>query len=142
MNAMSQGRIRFRNGALKAGELGYALRDELLAAKGVLDVQLNKRIGSMLVLFDKARITAETILKRIAAHLDIDLAKVREGLNNMNRIIGSRAARRNVKIGMGVALGTAMASLAYSGRWHAVAGSVFMLFLGTHLYQNRRTLTS
>ncbi|MFV0347264.1 MAG: HMA2 domain-containing protein [Halodesulfovibrio sp.] len=142
MHAMSQGRIRFRNGALKVGELGYSLRDELLAAKGILDVQLNKRIGSMLVLFDKARIKAEAIFKRIAEFLHIDVVKVQEGLSSFNRAFGSRAARRNVKLGMGLALGTAIGALAYSGRWHAVAGGAFLTLLGGHLYQNRRTLMS
>ncbi len=142
MQAMAHGRIRFRNGALKVGEMGYALRDELLAAKGVLDVQFNKRIGSMLVLFDKARISAEHILARIADTLHIDVTKVRAGLTTFNRAIGSRKARRNVKLGMGLSLGTAIGALALSNRWHAVAGTAFLTLLGTHLYQNRRTLTS
>ncbi len=138
---VAEGRIRIRNAALKVGEMGYALRDELLAAKGVLDVQVNKRIGSMLVLYDKARISAESILQRVATALHVDLDKVRAGLSNINRKLVSREGRRYVKAGMGASLGIAMGALAVSGRWHILAGTVFLGCLGAHLYQNRRTLT-
>jgi len=134
------GRIRFRHGALKVGEKATALRDSLLDAKGVLDVQINKRVGSALVLYDKAKLKLENVLNVIAEALGIDMEKVRAGVSRLSQKVNSRKGRRYVKRGMMGAGVTSLALLTFSETGHAVAGSVMLACAAVHLYQNRRTL--
>jgi copper chaperone CopZ len=134
------GRIRFRNEALKVAEFAYAVRDSLLEVKGVAQVQINRRIGSILVLFDRTKVTAEGILTRIAESLGIDVEKVKNGASDVKKALTSREGRRYVKRGMLVSLATALGVLVVSERAHVAAGVVFVHLLALHLYQNKRTL--
>ncbi|WP_018123753.1 HMA2 domain-containing protein [Desulfovibrio oxyclinae] len=138
--AATQGRIRFRNEALKVAEFGYTLRDALLEAKGVVQVQVNKRIGSILILFDKTKISTEKILKTIADALGIDLAKVKSGMNDVQKALAGRKGRRLVKRGMLASIAAALGIVYFSEKWHVVAGVAFVHFLALHLYQNKKTL--
>lgn len=140
MHTATQGRIRFRNEALKVAEFGYTVRDALLEAKGVVQVQVNRRVGSLLVLFDKTRISAERILERIARSLGVDPDKVRDGAAGVQRALASRKGRRYVKRGMMASLAAALGIVLVSEKWHVAAGVVFVHLLAAHMYQNRRTL--
>lgn len=142
MNAVAdQGRIRFRNESLKVAEFAYGIRDSLLEVKGVIQVQVNKRIGSILILFDKTKVSAENILSKVAEGLGIDMAKVKENVSNMKKALNGRNGRKYVKRGMGGALAAALGIVYFSEKWHVAAGIVFIHMLALHLYQNRRTLT-
>ena len=134
------GRIRFRNGALKAAGFANTVRDALLDAKGVLEVQVNRRVGSLLVLFDKGRISGEKILSTVAESLGVDLDKLRAQAASMKKSITSPDGRRNVKRGMMASLAVGLAMLVFSERLHAAAGLAFVALLAAHLYQNKRTL--
>ncbi|CCH50186.1 HMA2 domain-containing protein [Pseudodesulfovibrio piezophilus] len=141
MNAVAEeGRIRFRNEALKVADFGYKVRDSLLEVKGVIQVQVNKRVGSILILFDKTKITAENILTKIAEGLGIDMNKVKANMASAQKTLNGRKARRYVKRGLAASLIAAIGIVYYSERWHVVAGSAFLSLLGMHIYQNRRTL--
>lgn len=140
MTAAAQGRIRFRNEALKAAEFAYTVRDALLEVKGVLQVQVNKRIGSMLVLYDKTKISAENILNKIADALGVDMEKVNKGVQNMRKALTGPKGRRYVKRGMFASLAAALGIVCFSEKWHVAAGIVFVHLLAAHLYQNKRTL--
>ena len=136
----ASGRIRFRNEALKVAEFGMTVRDALLEAKGVLEVQVNRRIGSLLVIFDKSRINAEKILTRIADALGVDLDKMKKQAQQLQRTISGRDARKYVKRGLLASLGLALGVVFLSEEWHVAAGTAFVGLLAAHLYQNRRTL--
>lgn len=138
--AAAQGRIRFRNEALKVAEFGYTIRDSLLELKGVMQVQVNKRIGSILILFDKTKVSADKILNRIAESLGVDMAKVKKSVGDMQKALTGKKGRTYVKRGMMAALGTALGVLLISEKWHAIAGAAFVSMLALHLYQNKRTL--
>ncbi|WP_319581964.1 HMA2 domain-containing protein [uncultured Pseudodesulfovibrio sp.] len=141
MNAATpQGRIRFRNEALKVAEFGYSIRDSLLELKGVVQVQVNKRIGSILILFDKTKVSTDKILNRIAESLGIDMAKVRKSVGDMQKVITGKKGRTYVKRGMMATMGAALGVLFISEKWHALAGAAFVSMLALHLYQNKRTL--
>lgn len=138
--AIPQGRIRFRNEALKLGEFAYTVRDSLLEVKGVIQVQVNKRVGSILILFDKTKTNAEKILNRIAGALGVDMEKVKADLSNVRKKLTGVKGRRYVKRGMFGALAAALGIVFFSEKMHVAIGVVFVHLLALHLYQNKRTL--
>ncbi|QJB56964.1 HMA2 domain-containing protein [Pseudodesulfovibrio sp. zrk46] len=138
--AVIQGRIRFRNEALKVAEFGYAVRDSLLELKGVVQVQVNKRIGSILILFDKTKVSTESILKKIAEALGVDMNKVKTNVSNMQKAMTGKKARTYVKRGLLTSIAAALGVVYFSEKWHVVAGVAFVHLLALHLYQNKRTL--
>lgn len=141
MNATATaGRLRVRNGALKSNELATCVKEKLFEAKGVLEVQVNRRVGSVLVLFDKARISVERVMGRIATALGMDTKKLSAKAQSAQKAISGKKGRRYVKRGMIVALAAALGVVAYSEKWHVIAGGAFLTLLGAHLYQNRRTV--
>ena len=135
------GRMRIRNSALTIKEKAESACARVKGMSGVLDVTLNERIGSMLVLFDDAKVKAEALLCNIAGALGIDVEALRESAQKLNRFIGSREGRRYVKRGMMGAGAVGLGMLAFSEKAHALAGAAFLGLAITHMYQNRRTLT-
>lgn len=140
--AEAQGRIRFRDELLKVEEKAATAKESLLKTKGVVEVAINQRVGSLLVLFDKSKVMADHLLLRLAECLGIDPARIKAGLTRVSRTVTSRRARRIVKLGMLGAGITTLTLLAYSEKGHAIAGGIWVSLMGAHLYQNRRTLFS
>jgi hypothetical protein len=138
--SMTQGRLRLRSGALKVEEIAREARERLLDLKGVVEVQVNQRVGSLLVFYDKARIGAEALLRRAAELLHVDLERLRAGVARADKALRTPQARRAVKAGMAGALILAVGALAVSGKAHAGAGVLFLALGGVHMVQNRRTL--
>lgn len=138
--AAIQGRIRFRNEALKVAEFGYAVRDALLEIKGVVQVQVNKRIGSILILFDKAKVSADSILTKLAEALGVDMSKVKENAAKVKKSFIGIKGRRYVKRGLLASIAAALGIVYFSEKWHVAAGVVFVHLLALHLYQNKKTL--
>ncbi len=138
--AMAPGRIRFRNEALKVAELGFTVRDSLLELKGVAQVQVNKRIGSILILFDKTKISTEKILTKIAEALGVDMEKVKQNVSNLQKELTTPKARKYVQRGLMASIAAALGIVYFSEKWHVAAGVVFVHLLALHLYQNKRTL--
>lgn len=136
----TNGRVRVRHGALKNPDRAGEVRGKLLEFKGVLDAQVNRRVGSLLVTFDKAKVSMEKILARVAEILHLDIQALRGRMAKVNKAVTSPKARRWTKRGMAGTLGGALAVVAYSEKYHVVAGGAFLGLLGLHLYQNRRTL--
>lgn len=138
--SMTQGRLRLRSGALKVEDVAREARERLLDLKGVLEVQVNRRVGSLLVFYDKARIGAEALLARVAELLHVDLERLKAGVARADKALRTPEARRAVKRGMAGALVLAVGALAVSGKAHAGAGALFLALAGVHVFQNRRTL--
>jgi len=138
--AETQGRIRFRNEALKVAEFGYTVRDSLLELKGVVQVQVNKRIGSILILFDKTKITTEKILTKVAETLGVDMKKVKSSVSNMKKALTGKKGRTYVKRGLIASMAAALGIVYFSEKWHVITGVAFVHLLALHLYQNKRTL--
>jgi len=138
--AAAQGRIRFRNEALQVAEFGYAVRDSLLEIKGVVQVQVNKRIGSILILFDKTKVSAEKILNSIAESLGVDMAKVKKNVSNMQKALTGKKGRTYVKRGLLASMAALLGIVYFSEKWHVAAGVAFVHLLALHLCQNKRTL--
>ena len=138
--AETNGRFRVRDEALKIEEKAAAAKESLLKTKGVVEVAVNKLVGSILVLFDKTKVKAEQLFTKLGECLGINIARVKKGLSCFNRTITGRKARRIVKFSMIGAGVTTLTLLAYSEDKHAIAGMVWVSLMVAHLYQNKRTL--
>lgn len=136
----TEGRIRFRDAALKAEDISNTVREALLKTTGVLRVEANRRIGSLLVLYDKACLTVKGILEKVAQALGVDIEKVRSDLKKLEKTISTPQYRRYVKRGMLGTLGVALGVVFFWEGLHVAAGAVFTALLAAHLYQNRKTL--
>ena len=142
MEATAQGRIRYRSDSLKIKEKAESVKDTLEQTAGVIKVSVSKRVGSVLIFFDKAKIKAEQLLKKVAECLHINTEKITVCLRQLNSKITGRTGRRVVKRGMLGAGVVTLGLLMYSDDWHAVGGVVWASLMAVHLYQNKRTLFS
>lgn len=133
-------RFRFRCESLKLEERANAVKDALTKTKGVAEITINKRIGSLLVLFDQAKVQAEQLFSTIARCLGMEPGQVKNKLSSFNLKITSKKGRRVVKRGMMAAGITTLMLLTVSEDKHAIAGVVWLSLIAAHLYQNRRTL--
>ena len=138
--SMIDGRIRFRHRALKDEGRATVMHDRLHELKGVHEVSINRRIGSLLVIFENTEVSADVVLKAVGKVLRINSVRFKDELQKLDRTMSSQAGRRYVKRGMLTALGTAFFLLLLADDYHPLGGAAFVTLLAAHLYQNRRTL--
>jgi len=136
----SSARVRFRCKSLRIDEKILAVKKLLLETQGVLEVAFNKRIGSVLVIFDKTATSAEQIVQKITKSLNIDLEKIQESLKNTHKSFFSKRARTLVKRTMMTAGAASIFALFYSGGKHIFYGRIWLTAMMLHAYQNKRTI--
>lgn len=151
------GRVRIRAEALK----DPALMDQVLAAlgarDGILSATPNPRTGSVLVLYDPAAVSRETLLTAALA-LEEQLRSLEEaGANRKGATLLSRLRRgeswrgkRNGRLspltprGESALMGALYLLTAVTGfgsrRTHVILGAAFAALAGIHLYDRRRCL--
>lgn len=134
------GRIRFRHRALKNEDRAVVVQESLHELKGVREVAINRRIGSLLVLFENAETSAEEVLKAIGKVLRINREWFKQEVKKLDRVLSSPKTRRYIKRGMLAALGTALLLALLADDYHPLGGAAFVTLLTMHLIQNRRTL--
>ena len=155
--SLLDGRVRIRDEGLKKGPLATRVREALLAAPGVSAVEVNPRVGSLLVLYSAAVTAAEKILKKLAQLLGSEV----ESSGGANRVEseqgrarvfaklqfpwrtpqaeGSVLKRRVLNnIGMLAALTASMvAAIFHLKKLHILTGIIFLFLFGDHFYQRR-----
>jgi hypothetical protein len=152
------GRLRLRDRALRGDARLDALGASVACWRGVADVEVNSRAGSLLIRYDAARLRPAMCEARAVAAVEKMLAA--------NAQDGTReSAKENAKVGAGETVvqphhpgGTPrvranrwakrgmLASLAVSlllagagrKRWHALTGVLFLHALAAHLWVHRR----
>lgn len=134
------GRLRLRDTLFRGFDEQAPLREKLLALKGVLEVRINRRVGSLLVIFDKTRLHVDELLKTISHALAVDAQKLTKTASSLQKTLCSPTGRRFVKRGMMLTLGAGIFFLPFSEDAHAVAGTAFVALLAGHLYGYRKTL--
>lgn len=138
--SMIDGRIRFRHRTLKGEGYAATMHDRLYELKGVRDVSINSRIGSLLVLFSNTEISAEEVLKVIGKVLRINCEWFKQEVQKLDLVMSSPKTRRYIKRGLLAALGTTLLLALLADDYHPFGGAAFMTLLTMHLIQNRRTL--
>ncbi|MCG8617102.1 MAG: hypothetical protein MI802_12855 [Desulfobacterales bacterium] len=134
-----QSRFRLRNPMLKNADVAEEFSERLDVLSGVSRVEVNPRVGSLLVVFDAEEATADEILSQISAKTGVNCSTWLTR-RKCGRASGKQAMRRNVKLGLAASLGGTVLALAVSDKTHALGGMVFLSFLVAHSFQNRRSL--
>ncbi len=135
-----QHRFRLRNPLLKNKEAAKKLAENTSTVQGVSRVEVNIRVGSLLVIYNPAGTTAENILDQMSEKTGLNCKKWLITHPRRPSFQQKRTIKRYVKLGLAASLGGTIGTLAISGKTHALAGSVFFCFLFVHSYQHRRTL--
>lgn len=129
------GRIRIRDPLLRKRAVLEQLLPLLENQPGIESLKANPAAGSLVILT-----TPGTLMETVETQLDEALA---QALGAARKIVHTRSANlhRYTKIGMLGSLGASMALIAAGQKkGHALTGSVFLGFLGLHLYHYRRNL--
>lgn len=141
------GRIRIRDEKLRREAVAGRVRDALAATPGVSDVEVNPRVGSVLVIYSPAVTEGNKILSDVSELLgsvsgeegaSVAPAKV---CPRISLSLSPRVKRNVVNIGMLSALVLSLAALLFHlKKLHYLAGIVFVALFGDHLYERRQLL--
>ncbi|MHB8786961.1 MAG: HMA2 domain-containing protein [Thauera sp.] len=133
----SPGRVRIRDLALRDHHRIEQFEAQLRRIEGIQELQSNPAAGSVVVLYDRARLDALELESRIDELVDRVLATPRSPARRSLR----NRANRIAKVGMLGSLGASLA-LAATGnkRWHALSGGGFVACLGVHITLHRKAL--
>lgn len=138
--SMIDGRIRFRHRALRVPGRADAMQERLHELNGVREVSINRRIGSLLVLFENSEVSAKEVLNTIGKVLRINREWFKNEVQKLDRAMSSPKMRRYIKRSMLAALLTALLLALLADDYHPFGGAAFVTLLTMHLIQNRRTL--
>ena len=145
--SLVDGRIRIRDSQLRKTSVVEAIRENLLANPGIGEVAANLRIGSLLIIYDRAATNIDKILNILKQYLNLDEnyqapAISRASVPNLTLPQLSLNKRKMVKVGMLTSLSVSMiGAILDIEKLHVASGVIFMsLLLGGHLYEKRRFL--
>ncbi len=141
-----EGRVRLRHSGLQKTSIVDRVTRELETRAGIEQVAPNRKVGSLLVCYDRAVTTLEEILDVLRAYLKDtpfpqkapSLPK-RPSARKMPRISMSR--RRVVNLSLLVSFIGSMAALFVDAKTiHIQLGVLFVALAVQHLFDKRRTL--
>ncbi len=165
VSSFTDGRIRLRHERLKQPSAAGVIKEKLSHVAGCHAVECNPRTGSVLVLYDAAKLSRDDLIKigqECAELLDDDPSAAedvhtqgtappspvrRESLPldraapPLDAFLAGRGARRAVSRGMLVSLSlTFVFSLMGRKSLHIAAGSLLGLLAAAHIYRHRGSL--
>ncbi|MBZ0157820.1 MAG: hypothetical protein K8I29_16615 [Alphaproteobacteria bacterium] len=130
-----EGRVRVRDKALNRSSTITALKESLLKYKGIIKVTENRRVGSLLVIYDRAVTGIRKIMAIIAGYLNTS--------GTLNKVTASikrsgKAFRRAINIGMlSALLASIVAAIVGSKGMHVIAGTGFLALFAMHFYRHK-----
>lgn len=148
------GRIRVRDEGLKKEPLLSRVREALLETPGVAAVEVNPRVGSLLVLFDAALAAAQRLLQVVSDLLGQPLpaeepAAAAQGTpgrffaRKVSFALSPALKKRVINIGMLASLLLSVAAAVFHfKKLHVLTGIVFLALFGDHYYQRRSLMFS
>lgn len=147
-----EGRIRLRDEKFKNRAVGDEIQKNVAHLKGILNVSINRRTGSLLIFYDKAGLRLEQVLHILADYLDA--AKTEWGLSqncghsprikygagsDFGTVPVARVSitnRKIVNLGMLASLAVSMLGAAADiAALHIAAGIIFLGFVGLHIFR-------
>ena len=142
------GRIRLRHPALKSAQAAAAVRGFLENMEGVVRLELNPRVGSLLLFWDPEKLDIESLRAMAALCLPKDVQEKPEKkactLAGLNPLHGSKAVNQCVNRAMTVSLLALLAGLVPGLRaglsLHTAAGAAFTALAAWHMIRYRKTV--
>ena len=132
-----EGRMRIRDERLKMPTIANAVEKTLMRIRGITEAAVNRRAGSILVLYARGVLKMQQILNILADYLDINTF-----YRKTEQVVRKPVIRRRIaSIGMLFSLALSLvAALADLMPLHVILGIVFLGFLGLHLYRSKNII--
>lgn len=140
------GRARIRSEKFKNGSVAASVREDLAAAPGIEKIEVNSRVGSLLVFYSESVTDLNSISELIAKSLDAEAdpmsAAPSTNDNTMCRPLFPKRLKRNItNIGMLAALLLSMIGAVFHfKKLHVLTGIIFLALFGDHFYERRELL--
>jgi hypothetical protein len=131
------GRLRLRDRRWDPTRL-EALEADLLRLDGIIVVETNPRIGSLLVRYDPEILPSATVDVWLTDRLPPEDSS--DPAPPSTPLVTSRDANRFAKYGLFASTAVMLLALGTSKRLHAAAGGLNLAFLLVHLLHHRRSL--
>jgi hypothetical protein len=129
-----EGRIRLRDEKLKNKAVVDEIRKRAAQLRGISDVSINQRTGSLLIFYDRAVLRLEQALHILEDYLDAAKTECRKYAVSITN-------RKIVNPGMLASLALSMFGAALDiAALHITAGIVFLGFLGLHIFRYKNML--
>lgn len=138
------GRLRIRDQQLTQKHFAEAVREALSALPGISQVNINEKIGSLLIVYSAAVTNLRGILDAIIEQL----GEVEEPLNARSgerasgkQPLGPAGRKSAVNMGMLASLLTSVIGIMLGlKKLHVGAGILFLAFFGIHFFKRRRAV--
>jgi len=140
------GRIRLRDEELTQPSLAEAVQAKLYALPEIRTVRINRRTGSLLIIFDRIRTTLRKILSALAGFFGLPAAKGSSGSDSSCASAPAHArpyftGRRAVNLGMLASLIVSIGgAIAGTEGLHIAVGVLFVALVGVHISGKLRPL--
>jgi hypothetical protein len=123
------GRIRLRDEKLKNRAVVAEIQKRAAQLKGISDVSINQRTGSLLIFYDRVVLRLEQVLHILADYLDAAKTECRKYAFSITN-------RKIVNLGMLASLAVSMFGAVLDiAVLHITAGIIFLGFLGLHIFR-------
>jgi hypothetical protein len=128
-----EGRIRLRDEKLKNRAVVDEIQKRAAQLRGISDVSINQRTGSLLIFYDRVVLRLEQALHILTDYFDAAKTECRKYAVSITTNITNR---KIVNLGMLASLALSMFGAALDiAVLHITAGIVFLGFLGLHLFR-------
>lgn len=134
------GRLRLRHSSLRAPAANAATAAELAAWPGVVAAEGRPASGSVILRYDPAAVTPETVEGRVRALFQPDGDPVDAATAEADGGFSLWNLNRPAKLGMLGSLGGALLALSVGKKAHAVLGAMHVAFLLVHLANHRKKI--
>ncbi len=131
IRSFRSGRVRLRAPSLRAEGALDEIRNMLAAYPGIREIQTNTRIGSLLVSYDPARISEESLHAAVAALKEKFPAPV-------CKKTGPTLRKAEKRLMLGAALLSLSGAMFDRMPLHKIGGAAFFLLAGRHVFCRRR----
>lgn len=142
--SLIEGRARIRDERFREPSTADAARERLLVLRGIASVTVNRRVGSVLVLYDELLTGIEEIIEALAPFMEQKRSCRRRTEDGRKAAAKKRAGRRYsrkaVAAGMLVSLLATVTAAAGSTGVHVAAGVLFLGLAAMHVAHHRQAL--
>lgn len=129
-----EGRLRIRDEKLKNRAAADEIQRLITPVKGIFDVSINQRTGSLLIFYDRAILKLEQLLHVLADYLNTTKPECK-------RYAVSLTDRKIVNLGMLLSLAVSMFGAAIDiTAIHIAGGIIFLVFWGLHIFRYKNML--
>ena len=140
-----RGRIRIRDERLKKMVFADSLKRRLESSEELLDVRINHRVGSMLIIYNPSTTNNKRLFELVGEDIvvkettgDTSIKRDNKKILSLRMPKGITKAHKKIML---FSLAASLLGIAFGlKKYHVIAGFIFMGVWGIHLYIHKWTL--